>query len=64
MALPSVSKRSQGQTFGSLQQAPQRRHLPRRLFETGKKAVAVRLNLAAHVFFEDGFTSVLSMVEI
>jgi hypothetical protein len=64
MALPWASNFSQGHTFGSLQQAPQRRHWPLRFFETGKKAVTVRLNLAAHVFFEDGFASVIAMVEV
>jgi hypothetical protein len=64
MALPWASNRSQRQALGSLQQAPQRRHWPRRLLETGKKAVTVRLNLAAHVFFEEGFTSVIAIVEI
>jgi hypothetical protein len=64
MALPWASNRSQGQTLGSLQQAPQRRHWPRRVFETGKKAVTVRLSLAAHVFFDEGFTSVMAIVGI
>jgi hypothetical protein len=50
IALPWASNLSQGQTLGSLQQAPQRRHWPRRFFETGKKAVTVRLSLAAQVF--------------
>ena len=64
MALPWASNLSQGQTFGSLQQAPQRIHWPWRVFETGKKAVTVRFNLAAQVFFEEGFTSVMAIIEI
>jgi hypothetical protein len=64
MALPWASNLSQGQTLGNLQQAPQRRHWPLRVLETGKKAVKVRLSLAPHVFFEDGFTSVVAIIEI
>ncbi|MHC4423116.1 MAG: hypothetical protein ACYS0C_09630 [Planctomycetota bacterium] len=44
-----------GHVFGSLQQAPQRLHLPLRLLSTGKTLVAVRLNLAGIAFFEKSF---------
>jgi hypothetical protein len=47
-----------------LQQAPQRRHWPRRVFETGKKAVTVRLSLAAQVFLGDCFTSVIAIIRV
>ncbi len=40
-----------GHTLGSLQQAPQWTHRPRRRFETGSTDVNVRLTFAAHVFF-------------
>jgi hypothetical protein len=43
-------KKEQG--FGSLQQAPQRLHLPLRLLSTGKTLVTVRLTLADQVFFK------------
>jgi hypothetical protein len=41
-----------GQRFGSLQQAPQRLHLPLRFLSTGKTLVTVRLTLADQVFFK------------
>jgi len=44
-----------GHLFGSLQQAPQRLHLPLRPLSTGKTLVTVRLNLAGIVFFEKSF---------
>jgi len=39
-----------GQTFGSLQHAPQLTHLPVRFSETGKTAVKVLFILASQVF--------------
>jgi len=39
-----------GQTFGSLQHAPQLTHWPLRLLETGNIAVKVLFVLASHVF--------------
>jgi hypothetical protein len=40
-----------GHRFGSLQQAPQRLHLPSRPLSTGKTLVTIRLALADQVFF-------------
>jgi len=50
--------------FGSLQQAPQRVHWPRRSFATGKNAVKVRLILAAQVFLGAGFASVTAIIGV
>jgi hypothetical protein len=43
-----------GHRFGSLQQAPQRLHLPLRLSSTGKTLVTIRLALADQVFLKKG----------
>jgi hypothetical protein len=47
---PSESHRRKGQTFGSLQQAPQWPHWPVRLLETGNTAVTVLFIFADQVF--------------
>jgi len=48
--LPSGESFMNGQTFGSLQHAPQFTHSPLRLLETGNTAVKVLFVLASHVF--------------
>jgi len=48
--LPSGLYFRKGQTFGSLQHAPQPTHLPLRFLETGSIAVIVLFVLASHVF--------------
>jgi hypothetical protein len=50
MALLSGVNFRNGQTFGSLQQAPQFTHAPLRFFETGNTAVNVLFVLASQVF--------------
>jgi len=47
---PFESYLRKGQTFGSLQQAPQLRHRPLRLLETGRTEVKVLFTLANQVF--------------
>ena len=54
----------QGHKLGNLQQAPHRRHLPRRAFETGKTEVIVRLILAPQVFLDDCFTSFTAIIRV
>ena len=53
----SLSTIKNGHVFGNLQQAPQRTHWPVRFLSTGKKAVIVRFNFTAQVFFESIFFS-------
>jgi hypothetical protein len=47
--LPSGMDLRNGQTFGSLQHAPQFMHSPLRVSETGNTAVTVLFVLATHV---------------
>jgi hypothetical protein len=54
-ANPFSSKTRNGQTFGSLQQAPQRLQEPLRPFPIEPKDVKKRRNLAVQVLLDIGF---------
>jgi hypothetical protein len=62
MALLSGVNFKNGQTFGSLQQAPQFTHAPLRFFETGNTAVKVLFVLASHVFLLSAISSIFQTV--